>query len=243
MNRIRIALIFTITLLIVIAIIQLSSFKTILKFEIKNYLQDKPEFSTITDVRARKTAFFEYLTPEIEKINDGIIALRELIIADKITDKKRTELITKYRLKEDASKEDMLEAIDILPPSIILAQSANESDWGRSRFASKYNNYFGIWCFSKGCGLVPKDRKKGGRHEIAVFDSLRDSIAYYTLNLNRNQAYKELRAIRKKMRDSNSNVDALELTKGLINYSEKRDDYVKSINTIIKYNNLKRYDL
>lgn len=168
--------------------------------------------------------------------------MRDLIKKDQLSEKQITELITKYRLKENATKEDMLEVIDTLPTSIIIAQSANESNWGRSRFANKYNNYFGIWCFSKGCGIIPKNRTEGAKHEVAVFDSLKDSIEYYLLNLNRNYAYKELREIRKKHRQSNSKLKAEDLIYQLRNYSEKRDDYVESISAIIRHNNLEKYD-
>lgn len=218
------------------------AFATIVKFEIKHYFQDKPDFVAITNTKDRKIAFFNYLIPEIEKVNSDIMALRKLIIEDKLTAKQKTKLINKYRLQDNASKEDMLEAVDILPPSIIIAQSANESSWGRSRFADKYNNYFGIWCFSKGCGIVPNNRAKGAKHEIAVFDSLKDNIEYYLLNLNRNQAYKKLREVRKTMRQSNSDLKVDVLIQQLTNYSEKRDDYVKSISAIIRQNNLEQYD-
>ena len=38
----------------------------------------------------------------------------------------------------------MVEAPNRLPVFLVIAQSAFESDWGRSRFAIEGNNYFGI---------------------------------------------------------------------------------------------------
>ena len=40
-------------------------------------------------------------------------------------------------------------------------QAANESAWGTSRFARIGLNFFGQWCYSKGCGMVPKRRNTG----------------------------------------------------------------------------------
>ena len=79
------------------------------------------------------------------------------------------KLAKKYRIEKLTSKEDLLLVIDILPPSLMLAQAANESNWGRSRFAEDFNNYFGIWCFKKGCGVVPNKRDKNASHEVASF--------------------------------------------------------------------------
>jgi len=39
-----------------------------------------------------------------------------------------------------------------------MAQAANESAWGLSRFAQKGNNLFGKRCVKKGCGIVTDQR-------------------------------------------------------------------------------------
>ncbi|MGE4594745.1 MAG: glucosaminidase domain-containing protein [Gammaproteobacteria bacterium] len=204
---------------------------------------DKPIFSSIKSTAVRKTVFFNYLLPAIEQKNAEILMLRAFISDDKLSTEALQELAIKYRLSKDATKEQMLIAIDILPPSLILAQAANESNWGRSRFAEEFNNYFGLWCFVKGCGTVPKSRDEGAKHEVATFDSLNDSMDYYMLNLNRNQAYQNLRAIRKEQRDHGHLVTGLALAKGLTPYAQTGDEYVASIRSLIRYNKLEQYDL
>ncbi|GAL25529.1 putative Bax protein [Vibrio variabilis] len=67
--------------------------------------------------------------------------------------------------------ESMLTRVDVLPEALVLTQAANESAWGTSRFAKEANNYFGQWCYSKGCGLVPLQRTEGMTHEVAKFSS------------------------------------------------------------------------
>tara|TARA_B110000914_G_scaffold220326_1_gene230224 strand:+ start:558 stop:1340 length:783 start_codon:yes stop_codon:yes gene_type:complete len=209
----------------------------------KKAISNKPAFASIESVAVRKTVFFNYLLPVIEQKNAEILKLRASISNDELSANVLKELALKYRLDSDVTKEEMLIAIDILPPSLILAQAANESNWGRSRFAADFNNYFGLWCFSKGCGTIPKKRDEGTTHEVAIFSSLKDSIDYYVLNLNRHQAYHNLRAIRKEQRDNGNLVTGLALAKGLTPYAQTGDEYVASIQSLISYNKLEQYDL
>ena len=174
--------------------------------------------------------------------NTEIIALRKSILNNELNAFELDELATKYRLKKPATIEDLLTVIDILPPSLVLAQAANESNWGRSRFAEDFNNYFGIWCFSKGCGTVPKQRDANANHEVANFNSLKACIDYYVLTINRNYAYQNLRLIRKEHRDELKPITGIALAEGLTNYAHPGDEYISSIQSVIQYNHLERYD-
>jgi len=203
----------------------------------------KPSFSSIEDTSVRKEVFFNYLLPAIYEKNAEIIALRESILNYELTSSELDELANKYRLKKPTTIEDLLTAIDILPPSLVLAQAANESNWGRSRFAEDFNNYFGIWCFVKGCGTVPKQRNANAKHEVANFNSLKDCIDYYVLTINRNYAYQNLRLIRKAHRDALKPLTGIALAEGLSNYAYPGDEYINSIQSVIRYNQLEQYDL
>lgn len=136
--------------------------------------------------------------------------------------------------------EAMLERVDVLPEALVLTQAANESAWGTSRFANEANNYFGQWCYTKGCGLVPLKRSEGMSHEVAKFSSPQQSIHGYFMNVNRNRAYQELRDIRAGVRDRGedllSEATALELTNGLLRYSERGEAYVKDLQAMIRHN-------
>ncbi len=208
-----------------------------------NGLWFKPSFNSIENTTVRKEVFFNYLLPAVIEKNIEITKLRELIINDKLDELELEELAIKYRLNLPITKEDLLIAIDVLPPSLVLAQAANESNWGRSRFAEDFNNYFGIWCFVKGCGIVPTKRNMNAKHEVATFDSLKDCIDYYVLTLNRNYAYQNLRAIRKSQRDNLSPVTGIALAEGLKGYAEIGDEYINVIQAVIRFNNLERHDL
>ena len=142
----------------------------------------------------------------------------------------------KYRVKE-CSQENLLKKVNIIPPSLALAQAANESAWGTSRFAQKANNLFGEWCFSEGCGLVPLSRPDGETYEVEKFDELKGSVASYIHNLNSHPAYKKLRDIR-----DNVGVDGYKMAEGLEAYSARGEKYVEELQSMIEYNGLQEYD-
>ncbi|MEX0914821.1 MAG: glucosaminidase domain-containing protein, partial [Wenzhouxiangellaceae bacterium] len=143
----------------------------------------------------------------------------------------------------DWERDDRLESVamlerrvDAVPVSLALVQAATESGWGRSRFAVEGNNLFGHWCYRRGCGLVPERRNTGAAHEVAAFDSVSASVRRYLHNLNTHAAYAPLRAIRARLRDNGESPSAMALADGLTRYSERREEYVDEIKTVIRVN-------
>lgn len=134
----------------------------------------------------------------------------------------------------------LIRRVDIIPPSLAVAQAINESAWGRSRFAVEANNYYGQWCYSKGCGLVPRDREEGATHEVKKFSSLDASVASYIKNLNTHDTYRDFRIEREKLRAEDKDITGLELLPYLNGYSQIGSDYNKYIHAIITSNNLQR---
>ena len=201
-----------------------------------------PEFDKIENVQDMKKTFFEYLLPKIHKKNSEIQLIRKRLIAKNLTEKELTELYRKYLVERSSKLDELLKKIDIIPPSLILSQAALESNWGRSRFAKFYHNYFGLWCFEKGCGIIPKKREKGDKHEVTKFSSLEKSIEYYFLSLNRNKSYETLRKIRHDKRSKDQSITGLSLSEGLDNYAEIGYEYVERIRKIIIGNELSKFD-
>lgn len=200
-----------------------------------------PDFEKIQDVNQRKQAFFEYLLPEINKQNEKIIQLRHDIKTGEINSFKLKNIYRYYRVKQNDIG-TLLNRVDIVPASLILAQGAYESNWGRSRFAKHYHNFFGLWCFEKGCGVVPLRRDKDDTHEVAKFSSLSKGVEYYLRSINRNSAYTTLRKIRKSKRDQQAQITGHALAEGLENYAEIGYEYVETVQSIIRFNKLSEYD-
>jgi len=201
-----------------------------------------PEFDKIEDIQEMKKTFFDYLLPEINKKNNEIQLLRKRVIEKDLSKEELTKLYKKYRINEDSEIAALLEKIDIIPPSLVLSQAALESNWGRSRFAKFYHNYFGLWCFERGCGVIPKKRDKGDTHEVAKFSSPEKAIDFYFLSINRNKSYEVLRKIRQDKRSKSQSITGLSLSEGLTNYAEIGYEYVDRIRRVITSNELSKYD-
>ena len=201
-----------------------------------------PEFDKIEDVKEMKKTFFNYLLPEINRKNNEIQLIRKKVIGKELSNQELSKLYKKYRINEGFEIEALLEKIDIIPPSLVLSQAALESNWGRSRFAKFYHNYFGLWCFKRGCGVIPKKRDKGDTHEVAKFSSPEKAIDFYFLSINRNKSYEVLRKIRQNKRSKGQSISGLSLSEGLTNYAEIGYEYVDRIRRVITSNELSRFD-
>lgn len=214
---------------------------------------DLPDFSGYHDTTERKVAFFSFLYPRIVLANSRILLEREYLESLGRMSELSAAQVTwlaeqsqRLRVEAETGSEAQFallrKRLDVIPPSLILAQAANESAWGTSRFALEGNNLFGQWCFSKGCGLVPQGRVDGASHEVAKFSSPYQSVRSYIQNLNRHPTYQLVRDIRLQDRHANQPLSGLELAEGLHGYSERGEDYIKEIRSMIRYNNLEFYD-
>ncbi|WP_373016990.1 glucosaminidase domain-containing protein [Thiomicrorhabdus sp.] len=213
---------------------------------------EAPDFKSIKNVKQKKKAFFDYLEPFIVQANQAILEERRFIKSlnfNKLSIYQRRQveqLVEKYRLKykeiTPQTQSTLLKKIDIIPSSLALAQAANESSWGTSRFATQANNYFGQWCFEKGCGMVPLRRPHGKYHEVKKFQSPLQSVKSYMLMLNNHPAFKPFRQLRLKARQQNKPVNGLALVDGLEPYSALKQEYVKIIASMIRVNKLTLLD-
>ena len=146
-----------------------------------------------------------------------------------------------YRARE-ATARALLVHVDEIPVSLALAQSAEESGWGTSRFTELGNALFGQWAFSQEAGIIPKDRSEGKNHVIRAFGSLKESVRAYMLNLNRHAAYADMRARRAELRAVGGIISGHALASTLLAYSERGEDYVRSLHNLIEGNGLRAFD-
>ena len=214
-----------------------------------------PDFSEYTQVQQKKRAFFEYMLPLIQETNQQVIADRKELelLAENAPGLnffqriKLGQLAEKYFVsQEDKTDSQVIEQlmlrVDPVPASLALAQAAIESAWGTSRFAVQGNNLFGQWCYTKGCGLVPRNREVGRQHEVAVFSTVSESVESYIRNINTHRAYSDLRANRARLRAEKISVSGYQLAENLLEYSELREKYVDEVQAVIRLNNLARFD-
>jgi Bax protein len=224
--------------------------------EVKPLVRPIPDFAGYTNVQKKKSDFFNYMLPIIRAGNAQVrserLSLQTLIHHLKNNQtltpseaKVATDLFRRYKM---AVPENMtlpsltvlLSRIDVVPEALVLAQSANESGWGTSRFARKANNFFGIWCFRAGCGLAPLGRDSGQTHEVAKYDSVLNGVQAYLRVLNTHPAYETLRNIRSQQRQYGT-LRGEALAEGLTPYSERGVDYVRDIQQLIRVNDLQTF--
>jgi Bax protein len=204
-------------------------------------------------VNEKKTLFFRLTGPAVLHSNSLIKKERQKLIAVKneiersgIKDKQISwllELAKRYKVNaregiNGALIDELLLRVDEIPVSLALAQAAEESGWGTSRFAVLGNALFGQWDFS-GKGIKPQQqRKELGNYGIARFESPQESVNAYMLNLNSHRSYTSLRKHRARLRKSGKKVTGYELATKLDKYSERGEAYVDGLHTIMQVNNL-----
>ena len=206
----------------------------------------------IKATKDRKELFLLSVLPLILKVNDEIWAERKKLIELKKLVKNRIKLSAEDRLwlavMEDRYKVvrgdlGALElSMDIIPPSLALAQAAEESGWGTSRFVVEGNALFGQWTDNKKNGLIPLGRVINHNYRIEAFRSLLDGVRAYARNLNTHQAYRSFRANRSELRRSGKILSGQKLSLHLASYSERGKNYVRSLQKIITSNSLENFD-
>lgn len=209
-------------------------------------------------VSDKKQLFIETLLPLIETENQRVYRQRERVLQllqeagrgrqpGSAAIRWLQQLAKSYRIEGDpledtAAAAALLARVDVIPTGLALAQAANESGWGSSRFAQEGNNLFGIWTYDPDKGIKPERRASGKTHLVRAFDSLRESVRTYINTLNSHPAYGPLRSRRAQLRKDHQPLQASLLADGLVKYSELGQDYVTLIKSLIRHNELERFD-
>ena len=212
------------------------------------YLTKLPkDLKTLGDTKTKRELFIKIILPLILHENEKIIEDRKKLfkILGKNFNSPGERVWLKRRFKQykidDQDLAKLKMRMDIIPVSIALAQAANESGWGTSRFALEGNALFGQWTWSKK-GITPKNQDPDQNHKILQFQILKASVRAYKNNLNTHNAYKEFREARAKLRQNETKMTGLALAKYLKNYSGIGEKYTKIIEDIIEFNSLEDFD-
>ena len=217
------------------------------------YLSAFPgDLARLRSVGARKSLFIQTVLPLILVANEAIAGDRHFLL-DLRTKRRRGEgptVVEERRLEalalgyggDSLDLETLLRRVDTVPPSLALAQAAEESGWGTSRFARKGNAVFGQRTWNLGRGMVPLARERGERHEVVSFNALRASVEAYVRNLNTHPAYAAFRRVRAEARALARPLPPSALVGTMTRYSERGPDYIQTILAIIRVNRLTTYD-
>ena len=212
------------------------------------YLTKLPkDLNTLGSTKKKRELFIKIVLPLILDENDKITSDRKKLfkILSKNFNTVGERVWLNRRFKEykiddrDVSKLKM--RMDIIPVSLALAQAANESGWGTSRFALEGNALFGQWTWSKK-GISPKNKDPNESHKVLQFQILKASVRAYKNNLNTHNAYKEFREVRARLRQENKEITGLDLVKYIKNYAAIGEKYVEILQSIIEKNSLTDFD-
>lgn len=165
------------------------------------------DFSKIEKQKYRNELFIRILAPLALKINEEISNERASLLRLERSFKRNNTLsedeisrlesfATKYdyftRIKGNeriAEQIDQLKIrINVVPPSILIAAAAMETNWGFSRIAQQANSLYKekVWYTDE--GLEPLENKDDG-YRFKIFNSLIESMRSFALTFNSNIAY------------------------------------------------------
>lgn len=209
----------------------------------------------LNSVEARKQIFIKSMLPLILRVNEELRQTRTRIaeLNNRMREGGVLSRAEKIWLAAQYERHDvnpgnvrlLLRRVDVIPPSLALAQAAEESGWGTSRFAQEGRALFGQRTHATGIGLIPEAHAEEAGIKVKSFDELLEGVRSYARNLNTHNAYAGFRTMRAKMRESTPDtpgLNSLRLIETMESYSERGRDYINTIKTIIRVNNLRRLD-
>ena len=201
----------------------------------------------------RKDIFLRTVLPAVLRVNANLRRDRRFVARaawlraagqqlDATTHMRLTRLAERYRTDPDDLK-TLRRRVDTLPPSLVLAQAAIESGWGRSRFAQSGNALFGQRSYHcSDCGMVPRGYGEDPGFRVVQFKSVAGSVRAYLRNLNTHPAYAALRQARAAARRAGRRLDSQRLATFLTRYSERGAAYVADVQATIAANDLRAFD-
>lgn len=188
----------------------------------------------------RKGMFISMMLPHVLYANELIMADRERLLQIAESDEPSAAdrvwlaaLADEYGV-DPSDIGELKRRVDIVPPSLALAQAAEESGWGTSRYALNLNNVFGQY--------KPVDKPGGPAQVIRPFDALDAAVQGYMYNLNTHRAYGTFRKKRERARLDGRDIGGRLLAPALTRYSERGVDYTRAITGIIRSNKLEHFD-
>jgi Bax protein len=203
------------------------------------------------DGNERKSLFITALLPIVLEANQRVLADRDqlLYLREKLSAAPQMlTAIERIWLEDLADRyetpvekiDELVRRVDIVPPSMAIAQAGVESGWGTSFAARTGNALFG-------------QIQSVGRHNVAVpwkpgagmpqpFTSVGDATDAYVTNLNTHPAYAGFRHERAAMRERGEHPDGFRLIGTLLRYSERGQGYVQFVRQIMRENELSDFD-
>jgi Bax protein len=215
-----------------------------------------PDDLNTKDGVERKLLFITALLPVILDVNQHVLIEREQLL--QLRDKFAADptslgafdqawlvgLADRYGMPmeqiDKAQIDQLVRRVDIVPPSMAIAQSGVESGWGTSFAARTGNALFG-------------QIQSVGQHSVSVswkpgagmpqpFANIGEAAEAYVANLNTHPAYAAFRNERANMRERAETPDGYKLIGQLLRYSERGLGYVQFVRQVMREDKLTDFD-
>jgi Bax protein len=195
--------------------------------------------------------FIKSVLPLVLQTNEAILADREELLrlraqrnaGGMITAVEKSwlaELADRYGC-EATNLDEMVRRVDIVPPSMALAQGGVESGWGTSYAARAGNSLFGHIQVATRRGSAGSPWSPGPAMPQG-YNSIGESVEDYIFNLNSHPAYAAFRADRAAMRMQGVPLDGHRLIGHLLRYSERGQSYIDFVRQIMREGRLTEFD-
>ncbi len=168
------------------------------------------DYQAIKSQKYRNELFIRMLAPLTLKVNEEITNERNTLLrlerrykqnkkllSEEIEKLERLAIKYDYFTKQkgntriESQLHNLKTRIDNVPPSILIAAAAMESNWGFSRVAKEANSLYKekVWFTTE--GLEPLENKDDG-YRFKIFDSLLESMRSFALTFNSNLNYSHI---------------------------------------------------
>ena len=180
------------------------------------FLKNFPkEFYTLNDETERNSLFIKMLAPLCLKLNQDLLAERQTILdieeaydkshslSDKqinILEKKSEKYDIFTRLKDnnryDYLISELINRIDIIPPSLMITLASIETDFGSSRIVKEGNSLYKMLQWHTKAGLKPIGENEDDSYRIKTYPDLYSSLKDFALKINSSPNFAFLRIAR-----------------------------------------------
>lgn len=199
------------------------------------------DLKSVNDLDLRKSVFVSIVLPHVLQENERITRDRERLLRIRRDIRAKRDLRPRDRRWLDQLAEryktkpmdivGLIKRVDIVPPRLAVAQAAQESGWGTSRFARQGNALFGQHA---PVGERAIEAKKAAGVALRAFENIYGSVRGYIHNLNTHRAYRAFRDMRASRRESGGIIDGHALADALTRYSEEGTLYVDRLRSIMQ---------
>ena len=204
------------------------------------------------DGSERKALFITALLPVMLEVNQRVLAEREqlLFLRDKMRFGPACHVADRAHLARATSPtatttpvdkiDELVRRVDIVPPSMAIAQSGVESGWGTSFAARTGNALFGQ---IQPAGATRRRAVEAGcRHAAAFHQCRRGDRRLCHQPQHPSRLCRLPRRARAALRERGETLTAIDLIGSLLRYSELGQEYVRFVRQIMRENELTDFD-